>query len=88
MEGHQQFGGSAWDDGCWRRFHAFNALQFGLAPAGYIFSKVMRAVVTDWGSKGYKVVMFLDDGLTGRANLEDAREQSDSIQSSLKNLRF
>ena len=62
--------------------------HLGYQQLAMFFSKVTRAVVTYWRSKGYKVVMFLDDGLAGSANFEDAREQSDSIRNSLKDLGF
>ena len=45
--------------------YVYNSLPFGLATAGHIFSKVLRAVVTFWRSKGHTVITFSDDGLGG-----------------------
>ena len=36
---------------------------FGLSPAPYIFTKLFRALVKHWRSKGIHSVVYLDDGL-------------------------
>ena len=44
--------------------------------AGYIFTKVLRAVVKSWRGKGHKVIVFLDDGIGGAQGKERAVEMS------------
>jgi hypothetical protein len=36
-----------------------------MSTAGYIITKVFRVLVEQWRSLGFKVVLFLDDGLSG-----------------------
>jgi hypothetical protein len=43
----------------------FNVLCFGLATAGFIFSKVLRELIKYWRSKSIIIIMYLDDGLGG-----------------------
>ena len=88
MEEHRTFLGFAWADKGTRRYYVFNVLPFGLATAGYVFSKTMREVVAYWRSLGFKVVMYLDDGLTGSADENDAERLSDYIRNTLKELGF
>jgi hypothetical protein len=47
------------------RYYVYNVLPFGLATSGYIFSKVTREIVNYWRGKGFKIIMYLDDGLGG-----------------------
>ena len=61
----------------WRsKYYVFKVLPFGLSTAGYIFSKVMREVLKFWRAKGYKIVIYLDDGMGGAANLHAAKYMS------------
>ena len=53
-----------------RRFLAFSwdfVLPFGLSSAPYLFTKLLRPVITSWRYKGIPMVIFLDDGLGGDA---------------------
>jgi hypothetical protein len=43
----------------------FNVLCFGLATAGFIFSKVLGEIIKYWRSKSIRIIMYLDDGLGG-----------------------
>ena len=45
-------------------YFVFNVLPFGISTAAYVFTiKLTRAVISYWRSKGYSIIMFLDDGL-------------------------
>lgn len=46
-----------------QQFYQFNALPFGLCTGPAAFTKVFRALVQRWRSKGVQVAMYLDDGL-------------------------
>ncbi|KAJ8721080.1 hypothetical protein PYW08_006545 [Mythimna loreyi] len=41
--------------------YEFNALPYGLCSASYVFSKIMKVVITYLRSKGHKPVQYLDD---------------------------
>jgi len=47
------------------QYYYFRVLPFGLAPAPYVFSKILRPLVEHWRSKGIKVLPYLDDFLFG-----------------------
>ena len=68
--------------------YVFNVLPFGISTACYIFTKVLRDVVKFWRSKGYKIVMYLDDGIGGAKALHQATMVSEKIQSDLNSLGF
>ena len=76
--------GFQWKD----KFYVFNVLPFGLATAGFIFSKVTREVVKHWRSMSYKVVMYLDDGLAGAETHEKAKLLSQAVKADLISLGF
>ena len=69
-------------------FYQFNVLPFGLATAPFIFSKLVRVMVTYWRAKGHKVIMSLDDGLGGPSNINEAQQLSDFVRHSLKDFGF
>ena len=46
---------------CWGRLFFFRALPFGLAPAPWIFSMLMEAVLTSLRSEGIDILGYLDD---------------------------
>jgi hypothetical protein len=53
------------------RYYVYNVLPFGLATSGYIFSMVAREIVKYWRGKGFKIIMYLDDGLGGATYYEE-----------------
>ncbi|MEW8547530.1 MAG: DNA N-6-adenine-methyltransferase, partial [Candidatus Thiodiazotropha sp.] len=85
---HRTFLGFAWIENGLERFYVYNSLPFGLATAGHIFSKVLRAVVTFWRSVGHKVITFLDDGLGGDTDYEIAVRSSCFIRKSIQEFGF
>ena len=85
---HRQYLGFAGVAGDRMRYYVFNVLPFGLSTAGYVFTKVLRSVVSHWRDRGHKVIMFLDDGIAGHNSLEEARALSTVIQMDLKKLGF
>ena len=52
-----QFLGFSWAG----RFYVMKVLPFGLAVAPYAFTVLMRQVVRDWRSKGFRLLQYLDD---------------------------
>ena len=69
-------------------YYVFNVLPFGIATAGFIFSKVMREVVKHWRENQMRVIMYLDDGLGGASTLTEATQVSSRVKSDLIRLGF
>ena len=89
FEEHWQYLGFAWpdDDGI-TRFYVFVVLPFGLATAGYIFTKVCRVLVKFWRSLGIKIVLFLDDGIGVARTLDNCKAIARFIKSSISDSGF
>jgi hypothetical protein len=51
-------------------YYIFTCLPVGLISACYIFTKVVRPLDTFWRSKGFLIVVYLDNGL----GFEDSEE--------------
>ena len=66
----------------------FNCLPFGIGVASHIFSKTLRHIVKYLRSSGYKVVMFLDDGIGGSTDYERALQASTFVKGSLIDFGF
>ena len=78
--------GFAWESNGRTRYYEFVVLPFGLAPASYIFTKMLRPLIKKWRGSGIRSIVYLDDGILGapsrrktahdclavRADLEDA----------------
>jgi len=67
----------SWDfgNGVLKHFQ-FAVLPFGLSSAPYLFTKLLRPVITSWRCKGIPMVIFLDDGLGGGASKMKAKINS------------
>lgn len=70
---YRKYLGFSVSDGSITKYYVFCVLPFGLATAGYIFSKVLRVLVKYWRGQGHKVIMYLDDGIGG--NKKNMRKQ-------------
>ena len=88
FEQHRKYLGFAWTSGQETKYYVFNVLPFGISTAGYVFTKVMRTVVKHFRNAGYRMIMFLDDGLAGSADVVEAQEMSNQIQKTLHELGF
>ena len=66
----------------------FNSLPFEIASACHIFTKVLRVVVAFWRAKGHKIIMFLDDGISGAKTLDEALRSSNFARETLLTLGF
>ena len=88
LDSHRKYLGFKWVSKENVRYFRFNVLPFGLATAGYIFTKFTREMIKFWRSEGYKIVMYLDDGLGGHSSYEFALQVSDYIHGSLSEFGF
>lgn len=85
---HRQYLGFSWKDSHGVHYYVFNVLAFGLATAGFIFSKLMRCPIRYFRSQGHKVVMFLDDGLGSHTYRDKALSLSSHVHNTLIKLGF
>ncbi|GAQ81226.1 reverse transcriptase [Klebsormidium nitens] len=62
----------------WRgQYYVFTQLPFGLAPACYVFTMVMRQLTKSWRARGYCLVHYIDDFFFAcRSSAEFARVQA------------
>ena len=75
---HQTYLGFAWDfiirNELKKKYFVFVVLAFGLAPASYVFSKVMRPLVKKWRRMGKKSLMYLDNGILASESYNRTKE--------------
>ena len=64
----------SWDfgDGIVKYFQ-FTVLPFGLSSAPYLFTKLLKPILTSWRCKGIPMAIFLDDGLGGGVSILKAK---------------
>jgi hypothetical protein len=72
-EPHWKYLGFQWQGQC----YVFTQLPFGLAPACYVFTMLMRQLTKSWRARGYRLVHYIDDFFfAGRSSAEFARVQA------------
>ena len=86
---HRKLLAFAWDfgDGVLKYFQ-FAVLPFGLSSAPYLFTKLLKPVLTSWRCKGIPMVIFLDDGLGAGANRIQAKINSLTVNADLLKFGF
>ena len=42
-------------------------MPFGLSPASYVFTKVLRPFIKKWRGEGIRCIIYVDDGIHGAA---------------------
>jgi hypothetical protein len=57
----QKYLGFSWLENNITNYYTFTSLPFGLSSACFIFTKMVRPLF--WRSKGFLIVVYLDDGL-------------------------
>ena len=80
---HWDYLGFAWADGTTQRYYVFCVLPFGLSTACFVFTKLLRPLVKHWRSQGFKIVVYLDDGICATQGKANAERDSLSIQKDL-----
>ena len=86
---HRRFLAFSWDfgNGVLKHFQ-FAVLPFGLSSAPYLFTKLLRPVITSWRCKGIPMVIFLDDSLGGGASKMKANINSLTVHTDLLKFGF
>ncbi|XP_067204231.1 uncharacterized protein [Linepithema humile] len=73
----------------WRNVtYEFSALPFGLSTAPYIFTKILRPVVTFLRNQGYQSVVYLDDFLLLGSSADECRANILASVNLLQSLGF
>ena len=85
---HQKYLGFVWDMGYGLQHYMFKVLPFGLAPACYIFTKLLRPLVKYWRSQGLRAIVYLDDGVIAVSGKEAAQKASHSVRADLVKAGF
>ena len=62
------------------RFFQFTVLPFGLSVGPYLFTKIQRALVKLWRSKGFRIFTYLDDGAGADRVLNEAMKMSTMVR--------
>ena len=65
------------------RYFVYTVLVFGLTSAGYIFTKVLRPLITDWRLKGFRVLFYLDDGFNIADSETSCKSSTETISKTL-----
>lgn len=73
---HCRFLGFSWFFMGQLRFFQFTVLPFGLSTGPYLFTKIQRALVKHWRSKGFRIFTYLDDGAGADQSLDKAVKMS------------
>ena len=76
---HRQYMGISWKFSSGERvFFQYAAMAFGFRLAPLFLTKIMRTLVTRWRSRGFPMVLFIDDGVgifDTKRRAADASEQ-------------
>ena len=61
-------------------YYMFRVLLFGLATAPFVFTKLLKPLHGKERSKGFKVVMYIDDGICVGATKQATSQASKMIR--------
>ena len=65
------------------RFFTFASLPFGLSTAPYVFTKVMKPLVSYWRGNAKKLLMYMDDGIGAAASETAASQLATEVKNDL-----
>ena len=79
--------GFRWDINGKETYYVFKVLPFGLSSACYFFTKLFRPLVKFWRGHGFRIVVYLDDGICS-VQADRAEAASEFIQTTLDRAGF
>ena len=85
---HQTYLGFSCDITEVTKYFVFTVLPFGLSSALFLFTKVVRPLVTHWHLYAVKIACFLEDGLGIAYTYQDALSCSNFVKATLINSGF
>ena len=81
---HRKYLAFSWDFGdSVVKYFQFTVLPFGLSSAPYLFTKLLKPILTSWRCKGIPMAIFLDDGLGGGVNTIKAKINSLTVRAGM-----
>ena len=81
---HRKYLAFSWDFGKGHtRYFQFTFLTFGLSSAPFIFTKLLKPLVTHRRSQGIRIAIFFDNGVGAGSSLEAAKINSSLVRSDL-----
>lgn len=81
---HRKYRSFSWTFSCGRtRFFEFTVLAFGLSPAPYLFTKLLKPLARKWRSEAKGIVVYLDDALGSAAGCYNAKIASLQVHTDL-----
>ena len=86
---HRKYLAFSWDfgDGVVKYFQ-FTVLPFGWSSAPYLFTKLLKPILTSWRCKEIPMAIFLDDGLGGGVSIVKAKLNSLIVLANLTSYGF
>ena len=86
---HRKYLAFSWDfgDGVVKYFQ-FTVLPFGLSSTPYLFTKLLKPILTSWRCIGIPMAIFLDDGLGGGVTIVKAKINSLIVHAYLTRYSF
>ena len=86
---HRKYLAFSWDFGKGHtRYFQFTVLPFGLSSAPFIFTKLLKSLITHWRSQGIPIAIFFDDEVGAGSSLEAAKINSSLVRSDLSRYGF
>jgi hypothetical protein len=85
---HQIYLGFSWLCNGTVRYFQFTVLPFGLSSGPYIFTKMLRPLISFWRSRAINIVVYLDDGMAVFSSREEGIHNSRIIKSCLLGAGF
>ena len=85
---HWQYLGFSWGKGGRTRYYTFTVLLFGLSTACYVFTKLMRPLIRHWRGKGFRAIVYIDDGIVAAEGEQNAVAVSNQVREDLKSAGF
>ena len=69
-------------------YFAYTVLVFGLSPASFVFTKVVKVLIKHWRSSGIRIFGFVDDVFGGGKSFNEAQEISVLVRQDLADSGF
>ena len=81
---HQSFLGFSFPDHTGRvRYFQFRVMPFGLGPPGFVFTKLLRALIKIWRTNSIRIVAFFDDGICAVYSYEEGLSHAAIVKADL-----
>ena len=88
FQSHRTYLGFQWCCQGKATYFVFNVLPFGLSTVPYIFTKLLKPLISHWRGSGKRICMFLDDGLGGNSSKGSATVDAKAAKADLGQLGF